>query len=235
MHDYSTAVAIFDFVPVLITALGLACLAQAIAQRHPALMPAAWIAALLIPLGGLCKASWKLIVALSQQHIAWLENLLFIALAPGFVLMAFCLFHARKAWQAGSAPRHAQYSRLRLLLWLSLPLAGALIAAVQAPQTRLWFFWLLGATTLANATLLWHAIAAARHGGLRWPVLLLFVYNFVATLALSRLSRLPPSEFTAWTQELVNLSAQLALALGLWRLSRRMRQDHPTPHMMSTT
>lgn len=224
MPQYSVAVAIFDLLPVLITGLGLALLARGISARHPALAPVAWMAALLVPLGGLCKAGWKLILALGGPHIGWLENLLFIALAPGFAAMAFSLFHAGKAWQAGVMPDSAAYPRARLLLWLALPLGGALIAALCAPASRLWFFWLLGATTVANATLIVHAVRAARWAGLGWPVSALLAYNFIATMALSGLSRLPPGEFTAWIQEGVNLSAQTALALGAWQLAGRMRQ-----------
>lgn len=219
MHSYSVGVALFDFVPVLITALGLHLLARAIAFRYPPLATVARAAALLIPFGGFCKASWKLIVATQGVQINWLENLLFIAMAPGFIAMSFSLFHARKAWQQGTT----LHSPIHLLLWLALPLLLALIAALLSPESRLWFFCLLGTTTIANATLLFHAIAACRWSGLGWPIAC-FVYNFAATLALSGLSRLPPGEATAWIQEAVNTSAQAALALGAWRLSRRMME-----------
>lgn len=224
MHSYSFGVALFDFLPVLVSAFGLALLARAVARRHRALAPVAWGAAILIPLGGLCKASWKLIVALQQLPIAWLENLLFVLMAPGFVAMSFSLFHARRAWQTGVDPQSADYPRLHLLLWLALPLAGSLAAALVSPETRLWFFWLLGVTTLANVALITHAILASRWSGLGWPVVACFVYNFAATLTLSALSRLPASELTAWVQEGVNLSAQTALTLGLWQLARRMQE-----------
>lgn len=220
MHSYSLGVAIFDFVPVLISALGLHWLARAIAYRHPPLAVVARAAALLIPFGGFCKASWKLIVATQGEHIDWLENLLFIAMAPGFIAMSYSLFHAKRSWQNGTA----RYSPARLLLWLALPLLVAAVAAVLRPESRLWFFCLLGATTIANTALIAHAIAACRWSGLGWPQAC-FVYNFAATLALSGLSRLPPGESTAWIQEAVNTSAQAALALGAWRLSRRMMEN----------
>lgn len=225
MSHYSLSVALFDFLPVLLAGLGLVLLARGVAARHRALAPAAWAAALLIPFGGLCKASWKLMVATQQLHLGWLENLLFISLAPGFVLMAFSLFHARRAWQAGVAAAAARYPQRRLLLWLALPLLGALVAVWLRPETRLWFFWLLGITTIANAALMWQAIAASRWAALGWPVQGCLAYNFAATLALSGLSRLPYGEATAWLQEGVNFSAQAALAFGFWRLARRMQEN----------
>lgn len=223
VHSYSLGVALFDFVPVLVAAGGFALLARGIAARHHALAVVAWLGAALIPLGGLCKASWKLIVATQQREIPWLENLLFIAMAPGFAVLSFSLFHARRAWQSGVAPATAGYPAARLLLWLALPLLGALAAAIAMPESRAWFFCLLAATTIANAALLLQAALAARWASLSWPVQLSFFYNFAATLALAGLSRLLPGETTAWIQEAVNLSAQAALAYGLWRLSLRMR------------
>lgn len=226
MHRYSVSVALFDFLPVAFTAMALVLLARAIAARHTALAPIAWAAAVLVPFGGACKASWKLIVALTGQDIGWLENLLFIAMAPGFVAMAYCLHQARRAWQLGMAASSAPYSPLMLALWLALPLVGALAAALLKPESRLWFFWLLGITTIANATLIAQALLACRFAGLRAPMLC-FAYNFLATLALSGLSRLPAGEMTAWIQEGVNLSAQAALCLGTFHLSRRMLEPRP--------
>lgn len=223
MHNYSVAVALFDYLPVLLSGLGLFWLARGVAARHRRLASVAFGAALLVPFGGLCKATWKLLVALGQPPLNWLENLLFIAMAPGFAAISFSLFHAVRAWQRNTAPQQADYPAGRLLLWLALPLLGGLIIALLAPLPRAWFFWLLGATTVANAALIVHAVGASYWSGLRWPAAL-FIYNFVATLMLSGLSRLPPGEATAWIQEGVNFSAQGALALAAWQLGRRMRE-----------
>lgn len=220
MASFSTSVALFDFLPVLISAAGLILLANALAVRLPKLKSLVWVAALSVPFGGLCKASWKLIVALSEQRIDWLENMLFIAMAPGFVGLAYALFHARRCW---IEPSHKVSGR-RMLMWMLLPLAVAASALLLAPEHRIWFFCLLAITTIANASLLVHAIRTARTGALSWGVTAAFAINFAATLALSGLSRLPDTEASAWIQESVNLLAQTALAGGLWHLSRRLKQ-----------
>jgi hypothetical protein len=225
MESYSVSVALFDFLPVLVAAIGLGCLARGIGRRHRALAPVAWAAAAAITLGGLCKASWKLIIAVHDQRVDWLDHLLFILLAPGFVAMAFSLIHARSAWQDRLAADTAGFPALPLLLWLALPLAGALALGISHPGTRLWFFWLLAVTTFANWTLLVQAIIAARRSALPGWVSIGFAYNIVATLALAGLARLPPGETSAWIQEGVNLTAQSALALGFWRLGRRMQEQ----------
>lgn len=221
MPNYSLPVAIFDFVPVLLAAVAMCALARGISARHHALAPVAWAAALAIPLGGLCKASWKLIVALKQTDVTWLDDLLFVLMAPGFVALAFALFHARRAWQASVAPDRARYPLDRLLMWLILPAAG-IAATVLFSQSRGGFFWLLAVTTVANAALIVHAMGASRWSRLPWHVAGCLAYAFAATLALAGLSRLTPGEHSAWIQEGVNLSAQLALLAGLWQLSTRM-------------
>lgn len=224
MASYSTSVALFDFLPVLISAGGLILLARAMVPRLPDLQFAIWAVALAVPFGGLCKASWKLIVALTEQRLDWLENLLFIAMAPGFVGLAYALCHSRRAW---IDPSH-RASLLRMMVWIALPLLLAGVAYAAYPAQRIWFFCLLAVTTLANASLLVHAIRSARTGRLPWGVSAAFLINFAATLALSGLSRLPDTETTAWIQEGVNLLAQSALAGGLWHLARRLKQPLPT-------
>lgn len=227
MERYSLAVALFDFVPVAVNALGVSLLARGIAARHAALAPLAWTAAALIPLGGLCKASWKLGVALQGSAPDWLQNLLFIALAPGFIALAFCFHHAQRAWRLAQPPAQATYPRGRLLLWLALPLSAAGLFAWTAPDTRLWFFSLLALTTLANAVLIVESIRAVLWSGAGRAAAAALAWNFAATLALAGLARLPQSEATAWLQQSVNLSAQAALAYGFWRLSLRMRLAGP--------
>lgn len=90
MQRYSVAVAAFDFLPVGICALGLGLLARGISRQNQDLVAWAWTAAALIAAGGLCKATWKLLVAWRGLDLPVLENLLFIAMAPGFVMMSFC-------------------------------------------------------------------------------------------------------------------------------------------------
>jgi hypothetical protein len=161
---------------------------------------------------------------LRDQRVDWLDHALFILLAPGFAAMAFALMHATRAWQAGTPPGQAPFSRGLLALCLAAPLAGAWLLSTIHAATRTWFFWLLACTTLANWTLLVQAILAARRSGLPGWISACLVYNIVATLVLSGLSRLPPGEASAWIQEGVNFTAQSALALGFWRLGRRMQE-----------
>jgi hypothetical protein len=220
MPPYSLAVAAFDFLPVAVAAGALAMLARGVASWQPALAPVAWAGALLVPAGGLCKAGWKLLVALGEPPIAWLENLLFIAMAPGFTALALALHHALRA---PAAPGLA-LPRARLLAWCLGPLVVAAGLALAAPG-RAWFFFLIAVTTLANGAMVVQAMRCSRALRAGWAAPTAFAASFVTTLLLAGLSRLPQGEATAWTQESVNLVAQAALAFGAWRLSRRMRES----------
>lgn len=217
MSHYSLAVALFDYLPVLLSALAMASLARLVRRRAPALGPYAVGAAVLIPFGGLCKASWKLIIALGGDARPWLESLLFLSLAPGFVTMACVLAIARKPSATMRDPRP-----LALLAIAPVVLALALMTAL--PGSRAAFFLLLGITTVATVTLLAHAIMAARSAGLT-GVAVLFTYALVATLAMGGLARLAAGEASAWLQEGVNASIQAALAYGFWRLARATREN----------
>lgn len=224
MDKYSAGVALFDFVPVLVAGTALALLARGIASRNPALGLTAWIGAALVVTGGLCKASWKLLVALYEVDIAWLQTLLFIAMAPGFVALAFSVDQTRRAWAASGPSAQALLSPalIRLAAMLGLPLLIAVLLVVAVPESRAWFFWLLGVTTLANAAMVVAAARLSRLAGLKWPIAACFAANFLGTLVLSGLSRLPPTEENAWLQESVNLVTQLALLIACSFLSHRL-------------
>lgn len=219
MDEYSIAVALYDYVPVALSAAAMGLLAHSLSQNQPALRIIVWTGAFLVPLGGLCKASWKLLIAWQGLQLDWLENLLFICLAPGFTVLAYGLWAFNQQRHAKIVPTH-QYLLPGLL---SIALGGAALAALAMPERRVWFFWLLAITTLANAGLIWQALRLARSLALGIRAHLPLILSFVATLGMSGLSRLPAGETTAWIQESVNLFAQLCLLLGIIQIHHGLR------------
>lgn len=220
MPSYSISVALFDYLPVLASLAGMLALAPSLARLVPHLRSLIVLAALAIPLAGACKASWKLLIALGHAPIPWLENMLFILLAPGFIVLAHAMRQARGVWQ-GTSKAHAGSVR-SLTLWLLLSWPVALVLALSMPQSRLWFFYLLAVTTLANAGLILQSLLSSRAAACGWRVNALLVLSFAATMAMSGLARLPDTETTAWIQESVNLLAQTSLALAFWQLARAL-------------
>lgn len=230
-ETYSLAVALFDFLPVLVCATGLWLFARALARRSPGLAQVGLAAALLIPLGGLCKASWKLRLAMGFGPLEILENLLFLCLAPGFLLLAFTMHRLRT--RALTAPQTSLPMPL-LLLALGLPWLGAWVLAQALPQGRAWFFWLLALTTLANLALVIEGIRCCRRTQAGLLPACSFALAFMVTLGLSGLARLPPTEASAWIQEGTNLLAQSLLAFGLWQLAKALGQPSSSAPALET-
>lgn len=212
MHDYTVNLALFDYVPIALSAMAMIYICRIAGDRGDINGLICRSGAVLIISGGLLKATWKLIVAASGHDIVWMNKALFICLAPGFVLLSSALL----------LPRAQNMTRNSLLVICALLIAVYALLTSRFPEQRYGFFWLLSITTLGNAVMIatltmkaWrvqHAVAS-----------LLFVASFVGTLTLSGLARIP--EQTAalqWLEEGINTLAQLALLLGSLNLYRRI-------------
>ncbi|MEU8804389.1 hypothetical protein [Spirillospora sp. NPDC048819] len=127
MTDYPVPLAVEDFVPVALTALGIA----ALRHRHPLVLPAAF----LVVSGGFAKATWKLIVALDGPDLQWLYHALFPLLATGFTLLVFALTRGR--WRAA----------------LPVPLIAALAASAALRDTWPAMVWTIAAVTVVAVLL----------------------------------------------------------------------------------
>lgn len=213
--DYTVALAVFDYVPIVFTALGMYWLCTSQLFDLPVIRRMAIMGALMIISGGLLKASWKLIVASTGEHILWMNNSLFIFMAPGFVLLGFAL-----------GLRHIRPVSLSipLLLTGAIPLI-ALCLYFAEPNQRLWFFWLLAVVTLANTSVIY---MLARSG---WQnkdgiISLMYIASFIGTLTLSGLARIP--EQTAalqWIEEGINACAQGLFFLASLRLHKKLKES----------
>ena len=214
MQDYSLGLALFDYLPVAMSAVGLGLLAQLLSRALPASLGLLFFGAGLVVAGGLCKATWKLIWVLTGQDIAWLDALLFICIAPGMLLLACHAAAASKRWRNAAGATHP--GRNSLLLAMPLLVAAGL-AAVFA-EGRAWFFLLLTAGALANIALALVLIRLSWGWGQGFAGAF-FLLSILLTLGLSALARIP--EQTAalqWLEESINLLAQGCFAFGVWRL-----------------
>lgn len=214
--DYTVALALFDYIPTVFTALGLYWLCTSQLFDLSVIRRTAIVGAAMIISGGLLKASWKLIVASTGEHIPWMNNSLFIFMAPGFVLLGFAL-----------AIRHSRpVSVLAPVLFTgAIPLI-ALYFYLVYPSQRLWFFWLLAIVTLANTAVIFMLARTGWKNNDR-TVSLLYLASFVGTLSLSGLARIP--EQTAalqWIEEGINAIAQGLFFAASLRLNKRLRETH---------
>src|SRR5688572_19431800 len=85
--DVTFALALEDYVPVLLTIAAVTLLARWVPQRRPA----AVLGATLIAIGGLSKATWKLIAVGFGHDYPILAEALFPLLGTGFALLSWAL------------------------------------------------------------------------------------------------------------------------------------------------
>lgn len=182
--------ALDDYVPVLLAGVGALWLARSTAR------PPAVFGALLVLVGGLCKATWKLLLAASGHDVPLLDDLLFAFLAPGFALLTWGLL--RRA--------------VPLAAPLSLSAVAAVAAALTASPAPLLVLAVVGATATGVLALL-----RARQGG-DTVAAALFAVQLGMAYALVPLAGAAQSIAHQWWEQSLNTLGQGAFALGAWRL-----------------
>ena len=204
----SVSLALDDFVPVVVaTAACLLLARQAAATRIHGVPWRAWVGAVSIGIGGLCKAVWKLIIALGGPDYTLLEKALFWFLMPGFVTLAFAMAQ--------------QWKRRELPHWIG----GAPIGIGFTLGSILRADWPLLIVTIAAATavgVLGILIARQRQDRTASS---LFALQIVLAFALAPLAAPPQTSTKQWTEQTLNTIAQLALLVAAWRLDRRAQES----------
>lgn len=99
--EYPLSLALLDFVPVILTAIGFIHLIRLVTSVLPAQGRIAFLGGMLIVAGGFFKALWKLLMALSNStvDIAWMDDGLFVFLAPGYLLFAWSMWQVARSVQ----------------------------------------------------------------------------------------------------------------------------------------
>ncbi|MER7106918.1 hypothetical protein [Streptomyces sp. NPDC000229] len=206
--DYPVALALEDFVPVVLTGVAAARLVVPIGRAAPRARAVAATGAALVFAGGLSKAGWKLTVALDGPDIQPLNKALFPLLALGFLLLAHALLSMplhdgpgehrlpplwgfAVAWTAAAAGS--------LALRSTLPLMVLTVAAVTVCGVRLILLARsAGEPRAATATGLW----------------------LLGTYALGPLATRPDQSVALqWVEQSCNTLTQAALLYAAWRLS----------------
>ena len=222
MERLSVPLALQDFVPVLISAVGWYFVVRVTAGANVAAGRLAMVGAMLVVLGGLSRAVWKLIFALDGPDISLLHAGLYPLLTAGFLALAGALWAASKPRSPGR------------LAWLG-PLVvvaalGVLSWLVDAGNGRLVPVMWLGVATIglfvASGLLALRAWNLGRRG-----VAALFVIGIVATILLNGLARVAEQdEAVQWAEQGLNTVNQLLFAIAAWRLWLAERPSAgPTP------
>lgn len=209
--EISPALALQDFVPVMFFAAGLFFAAKMIAGKNSAAGNLAYLGGILVTLGGVFKASWKLIQAFGGADIAFLNNSLFTLMSAGFTCLAWALWKSR-----GGEKSFAKIFLVPLILigilWSAAACAGFFT------ESRAWFFILLGATTLANLTMLFQLIYRSFQNKL-WLAATLFSVNLIVIFVLARTS--DQTVTLQWMKQIMNTVSQAAFAAASWILLKK--------------
>ena len=215
MENYSLGLALFDYLPVLLSVFGLYLLALALARTLPASRLPAMVGVCLIAAGGLSKASWKLWWVLSQEDLVVLANMLFILMAPGFLLLAVHCYSAQRIWHQRGAPSTARSNTIAATAIVLLAVAVSLAAKEDGKS---WFFILLAVASLANIAISSILIRLSWRCDQR-ATAALFALSISLIVSLGGLSRFSAgSAPLQWLAECLNTAAHGSFALAMWRL-----------------
>jgi hypothetical protein len=221
--EYTLSLALVDFLPVIFTAIGLGYLMQMIRHIQPELGRVALVGSVLTVAGGASKATWKLIMALSEgrTNITLLDDSLFILMAPGYVLLTWAV------WQAVRVVRGKSTMNVWVppLVMVSVIAATSVFLAISQPESPAWERVLLSVMVLATmVTSILLIIFAFRQkmvvaGGL-------FIVNILGVFILNGLARLPDQTIALqWVEESINVVAWLAFAFAAFQILQYTRNN----------
>ncbi|MFF2555292.1 hypothetical protein ACFVUS_30105 [Nocardia sp. NPDC058058] len=197
--DYPISLAVEDYVPVLCTAFGVLLLHR-IAPNGTVVR----VAAGCLGVGGIAKATAKLVAAAGGPDLIWLRGMLFPFLTLGFGLLALALLRDG----SGRVPR-----------WLAILVpsltAACALGAILARDT----LPMLVSTTVFATIASIHLIGLARARADTISAALLGIQLLVFFLLGPLASRPDQTVALQWTEQLCNTAAQLAFLAAAWRLS----------------
>lgn len=219
MEEYTLALALEDFIPVIFSSLGLFFVSRMVDRVDARLGRMAFLGWILITVGGILKATWKLVMALTnaQTNLAWLDKGMFIWMSAGFTLVAFALWYMGEIRSGMKRPGRIW---LGPLVVLGLSLIAILFTGFPDLTINTWRFILLGVMTIGNVVMVILLIQRSRGMNLN-SLAILFLVNIVIVFILSGLARIPDQTIPLqWTEQLLNTLAQGAFTYAAWKLAQ---------------
>lgn len=218
-ETYSVLMALQDYMPVVLSSLGMFFLARFIARQNENFGKAAYIAWILTTAGGTSKATWKLIMALTngETNVLFLNDSLFYLMGAGFTVMAFMLWYVYRQANGLRIPalRHPAVVPILIVAGVS---AASLAIGFSRPEARTWYILMLVLTTAGNFGT---GVLAIRHSLRREDrvAAAMFAFNMVAILMLTGMARIEPRTIPLeWASQISNTISNSAFAYGAYRL-----------------
>ena len=205
-YGYTVPLALDDYIPVILGALGFYLLVKSAAARVPPVWRSGLIGVALVTLGGTLKATWKLIVASGGTDYAWMRQVLFPLLAIGFCLVA---------WALWSGVRERLLPAWPLVVVLSV----TWIVADAIHRMKPFFaVAVLASFVVSAAAITWSVRVKAPLAVVAFVVQILGVLALVPFQAQSR-----QTLGLQWGEQSVNTLGQAALLFGAWLLWTKVR------------
>jgi len=218
--DFPVDLALYNFLPVVLTGAALWFLFLFVRDRVFDGYPLALLGGVLVFFGGLSKAFWKLIAALSGVDVTWLAAALFPLMALGFALLAVAVW-------AASRQLRGRRSLGGWRLAVSLILMAFTVSALRQwlwDIPRGWFLPLLILASLSNLALSAQLIWAGLHLR-RGSIALLFGINLGMIFALQPIAMTAAKTMAMhWIEQSLTAVGTGCFALAaylLWRASVR--------------
>ena len=215
------ALALEDFIPVFLTLFSLIWLTRMVFDMDPRSGYVSAAGALLVVSGGLLKAISKLLWATSGELIVWMENSLFILMAPGFALLAWAIWTGQNTLFRGKRNRYV----FQIPVAFVLLLFGGVANLSSEDGSRTWFFILLTMVVLMSSVML---VLLSRHAWKfkRKDIAALFILYLVLTILLNGMARTPsPTIAVEWTKQMMTTLAASILAVASWKLWQATRNQ----------
>jgi len=210
--QYTLSLALVDFLPVFFTAVGLAYIARMVAHVNSAQGKIAMLGVVLTVAGGFFKALWKLLIATSNGaiDINWMEDGLFVFMAPGYTLLAWSVWQTVRSVQ-GKKMHHAW---LLPMLFIGLMFAASFYLTISQPDSPAWKRVLLSAMVLA--TFITGILLIVFSFRQKLPLVgWLFILNLVGIFLLNGLARMDEQTIILqWIEEGINAISWLAFAVA---------------------
>jgi hypothetical protein len=215
------ALALEDFVPVIFTLLALFWVTRLIFDLDRRSGYVALVGSVLVVSGGLLKASSKLYEVFMGELIIWMENSLFLLMAPGFALVAWSVWTGQVRLLKD---RDAKFF-YPFPVGFPILIVGGTLAFGVSESERTWFLVLLSLVVLMSSIML---VLLSRHAWhyKRKGTAALFLLYLGLNLLLNGLARTPSPTITVeWIKQLLNTAATGILLLAAWRLWRVTQQS----------
>jgi len=228
MPDFPVTLAVYNLLPVVLTGVALWYLARYVASQDAVHHPPALAGGALVLAGGVSKAAWKLIAAVSGIDLVWLSNALFPLMAPGFALLAAALWGATRRRPDRPPDPQAGRGRPRALWSAALVVIGLVFAAAALRQwvfaiPRGWFLPLLLLASLSNLAVSVLLIGTSLRLR-RWSVAALFAVNLAMIFALQPIAMATPKTLALhWLEQSLTALGTGCFALAAFLLNRIAR------------